>query len=165
MDSLPLLLRMFLALGIVLGLIFGSVWLARRVGPLRRMVGGRGAGFPLEVVGQTHLAPRRSVYAVRAAGRTLLLGVTPTQVSLLTEVPDDAGPVTAPAGAFLAVDARAPVPAAAAAAPAPPADWDASPAAASAGASPATGGGFGRELADVLGSLSRSRARLTGEEG
>lgn len=41
----------------------------------------------IQVLEATTLAPNRAVYLVRAGNRRLLLGVTPTQITLLTELP------------------------------------------------------------------------------
>lgn len=151
-----MLVRLILALAIVLGLIFGSVWLLRRYAPGRF---GRATTLPvpLEVVGQTWLGQRRSVTALRVADRLLLLGVTPTSVTFLSEIqnafPDGTMPRNAAAPALpagtLAVSTTP-----------SPRDTGARPA----GPVAATTGGFGAELADILGGISRSRARLTGED-
>jgi flagellar biogenesis protein FliO len=139
MDHLPILARMVLALGIVMGLIFGSVWAFRKVAPLRLLAPKR-PHLKLAVVGQVHLAPRRSVYALQTAGKTLLLGVTPAQVTLI-------GEVESPADLALA-----------------PEPQDNGSLKALPGASGGLDRGFRRELDDVWGGMDRTRSRLKGED-
>ncbi len=72
----------FLAVGIVLALVAGLAWLVRRgtLGPLT------GRGGPIVVETAVSLGERRSLVVVAVEGRRLLLGVAPTQVSLVTEL-------------------------------------------------------------------------------
>lgn len=153
MDTIPLLVRLVLALAIVLGLIFGSVWMLRRWAP-GRFSRTAALPVPLEVVGQTWLGPRRSVTAVRVADRLLLLGVTQTSIVYLSEIQHAFPDGTIPAAALPTLS----TPAAAVLAPRP-----GSTGAATRRETPVAGG-FGAELADILGGMSRSRARLTGED-
>ena len=84
------------ALLIVFGVLAALVWLVRR-GPL----GARNARLraALVVEGAVPLGERRSLVVVSVEGRRLLLGLTPAQVSLVTEL--------APAASFGAtLDAR-----------------------------------------------------------
>lgn len=157
MTTIPLLLRLVLALGLVLGLIYGAVWLLRRYAP-GKFTRTPALPVPLAVVGRTWLGQRREICAVRVADRLLLLGVTPMQVSFLSEIPNafaaEAAELPVNAGAAPSVRAeRAPRPAA----PAPGA-------AASAAAPARHDSGFGAELADLLGGLGRQQARLRGED-
>lgn len=152
MTDFPLLLRLILALGLVLGLIFGSVWLLRRYAP-GRFSRSPALPVPLAVVGRTWLGQRREICAVRVADRLLLLGVTPMQVSFLSEIPH----------AF-AEEGEAEF------APAPTRAVGPSPgvkpraAAGSRPAAPHDSAGFGAELADLLGGLGREQARLRRED-
>lgn len=78
MDTLAVLLRLAVALGSVVGLI----WLVSR--GMNRGRAGRVAGLT-EVVARQPLSRAASVVVVRVGERTLVLGVTEQQVSLLTE--------------------------------------------------------------------------------
>ncbi len=89
--DLPVLLRMTLAFGLVLLIIFGSVQVVRRLGPLK-MFQGRNDAFKFDIVGQAPLGPKRSLTAVRVGGRTLLLGLTPTSINFITELDTEGGP-------------------------------------------------------------------------
>lgn len=154
MTTFPLLLRLILALGLVLGLIFGSVWLLRRYAP-GRFNRTPALPVPLAVVGRTWLGQRREICAVRVADRLLLLGVTPMQVSFLSEIPN--------AFAEEGEAEFAPAPAAArSVGPSPQAKPRA--ATGSRPAAPRDSSGFGAELADLLGGLGREQARLRRED-
>ena len=72
----------FLAVGIVLALVAGLAWLVRR-GTLGPLVGRSG---PIAVETAVSLGERRSLVIVNVDGRRLLLGLTPAQMSLVTEL-------------------------------------------------------------------------------
>ena len=72
----------FLAVLIVLGLVTALAWLLRR-GSLGALT-GRGGAINVETA--VALGERRSLVIVAVEGRRLLLGLTPMQVSLVTEL-------------------------------------------------------------------------------
>jgi flagellar biogenesis protein FliO len=84
-------LDLTLKLVAVLALAYGSLLVLKRLG-----VGGAGTGSVtstssegLRVLSTLALAPNRSIHVVRAPdGKTLLLGATPGQVNLITELGD-----------------------------------------------------------------------------
>jgi len=84
-DTLELALRVALSLGVVLALLW---FLARRLGA------GKGATrrLPITVLGRQTLGRRSGITVVDVAGRTLVLGVSDTEVRLLTEL--EPGPLT-----------------------------------------------------------------------
>lgn len=74
--------RSLLAIAVVFGLLFGLAWAARR---------GRLGFFTkqpssVRVEATVPLGERRSLMVVAIEGRRLLLGLTPMQVSLVTEL-------------------------------------------------------------------------------
>jgi flagellar protein FliO/FliZ len=75
--------RSLLAVVVVLGLVALCAWLARRgaFGPL-----GRKAPGTVRVETAVPLGDRRSLMVVSVEGRRLLLGLTPQQVTLVTEL-------------------------------------------------------------------------------
>jgi hypothetical protein len=99
--------RMLLSLSLVLGLI----WLIARVGRGRRSVGRSARLSPgaerarVEVLGRRSLGRHSAIVIVRAAGRTMVVGQTAQQISVLAdhsvlaEDRADAGEVTLGAGA------------------------------------------------------------------
>jgi len=72
----------FLATLIVLALVAAMAWLVRR-GPLARLAS---AGKPVAVESAIPLGERRSLVIVTVEGRRLLLGLTTTSISLVTEL-------------------------------------------------------------------------------
>jgi flagellar biosynthetic protein FliO len=72
----------FLATLIVLALVAALAWLVRR-GPLARLAQN---GKPVVVETAIPLGERRSLVIVTVEGRRLLLGLTTTNVSLVTEL-------------------------------------------------------------------------------
>ncbi|MGX5697383.1 FliO/MopB family protein [Agromyces soli] len=81
MDAVFLVLRVAVALGVVLAVI----WVAhRRVARVRRRSGKTGL---VRVVARQSLAPKASMVVVDADGRRLMLGVTEHGVSVLSDRP------------------------------------------------------------------------------
>ena len=72
----------FLSVVIVLALLGVLVWFARR-GAFGKL---RGKGRPIVVETAVPIGERRSLVIVAVEGRRLLLGLTPGQVSLVTEL-------------------------------------------------------------------------------
>ena len=67
----------------MLGLVTALAWLLRR-GSLGALTG---RGGPITVETAVALGERRSLVIVAVEGRRLLLGLTPTTMSLVTELP------------------------------------------------------------------------------
>lgn len=82
MTVATLFLRLGLALGVVFVLMAVAARLARRhMGPTSRL--GRRGG--IEVLGRASLSKTSSVVVVRLSSRDLVLGVTPQQVTVLSD--------------------------------------------------------------------------------
>ncbi len=92
------LTKMLLALALVLGLVVGLYWLARRFLPSQ--VAGPSGG--MRVVGRLPLGPRKGLVLVEVAGRVLILGVSEQSLNLLTTLsdPQEVAGLTAGRGAF-----------------------------------------------------------------
>jgi flagellar biosynthetic protein FliO len=69
---------------LVLVIVCAVAWLAVRL--LGRWMEGRRVGGGVAVVARVPLEPRRALYVVEAAGRTLLLGSSEMGVTLITEL-------------------------------------------------------------------------------
>ena len=78
----PGVVRTLLSLMVVIGLMAGCLWLIRRGG----WQGGRKGTRAVQVETAVALGDRRQLVIVQVEGRRLLLGVTPMQVSLVTEL-------------------------------------------------------------------------------
>jgi flagellar protein FliO/FliZ len=85
----------FLATVIVLALVAALAWLVRR-GPLARFAS---AGRPVAVETAIPLGERRSLVIVSVEGRRLLLGLTASNISLVTELRSGAQQVNDLSGA------------------------------------------------------------------
>jgi len=84
LDSLwPSFIQLAGALVFVLVLIWGTTWLARRLLKGRWSPGG---GARMQVLERLHLAPKKSVEIVSVGNRVLVLGITESQIGLLTEL-------------------------------------------------------------------------------
>ncbi len=84
-DTLELALRVALSLGVVLALLW---FLARRLGAGKTTT----RRLPITVLGRQSIGRRSGITVVDVAGRTLVLGVSDSEVRLLTEL--EPGPLT-----------------------------------------------------------------------
>jgi len=79
-DPTPFTGRALVVSLLVVGLLALAAWALRRAAPARRQRGG------IVVETASPLGDRRSLVIVSVEGRRLLLGLTPTQVSFVTEL-------------------------------------------------------------------------------
>ncbi len=95
LDTAALAVRIGITLGAIVVLIVGGIFVAR-------WVAGR-AGFAgtsrIEVLDRCFLAPKRALYSVRLGGRVVVVGVTETMITPVTELSPDEGEELYPAGA------------------------------------------------------------------
>jgi flagellar biosynthetic protein FliO len=75
--------KMLLALAVVIACIYGGIFLLKKMTG-RKRTGAAGTNL-LEVLETTYLDPKKSLSLVRVAGKSVLIGVTETQISVLTE--------------------------------------------------------------------------------
>jgi len=87
MGTLVLFGRTFLALALVLALVWGLSRLMRRGqnGGMRRRA-ARPTGGHVEVLSRKSLSRTTAVVLVRVGGRTFVLGTTPQSVTLISEM-------------------------------------------------------------------------------
>lgn len=79
---------MVIKLGVVLGLLYLTMWVLRRyvLGSQARRTGtGRALGA-IDILDSATLAPNRTVYLVEVADRVLVLGATTTALATLAEI-------------------------------------------------------------------------------
>src|SRR6185295_5429183 len=77
------LIRLFLALGLTIGLIFTTVWGLKIVWEKRGWNNLTEEGKPVKVLTSTYLAPRKSIHLVEVGNRILVLGVGNNEVNCL----------------------------------------------------------------------------------
>ena len=94
-SALPSLVRMASALVIVIACIYGGIFLLRYFTGHRR--GRRGQAKILEVLETTSVAPKKTVSLIRVADKSVLVGITDTGMSLLTELSPEETAVLCPA--------------------------------------------------------------------
>lgn len=78
--------RLVLSLGVVLALMAGVLWLARRYLP---QAGKGKRGQSIEILASRSVGPRKNLLLVRVRDRTVLLGVTAQQIRMLTEMDNE----------------------------------------------------------------------------
>lgn len=81
------IVKMMAALAVVIGAVYGGLWLLRRM--MGRKYGRQGKRQALEVLESAYVGPHKTVSLVRVGKRSVLVGVTDTQVSILTELDPD----------------------------------------------------------------------------
>ena len=84
MSAVSSILRMLSALVVVVICIYGAVFALKRF--MGRKIAGRGSQGILEVLETAHLGPKKMVSVVRVADRSVLVGITENQITLLTEL-------------------------------------------------------------------------------
>jgi len=84
-DSLwSILLRLGFFLALIVGLIWGSIYLMKRMSGKN----GKKSGCRIRVVERMFIAPKKAIYIVEIGGRGMALGVTDSHISMLAELPD-----------------------------------------------------------------------------
>lgn len=100
--------KMLAALVVVIGCIYGGLYLLGRLMGRRGKAGARGRN--LEVLESTYVGPKKSVSLLRVGERSVLVGVTDSGISMLTELnaqetasllASQEAPAEEPFGAFL----------------------------------------------------------------
>jgi len=82
-TAMPSMLRMVSALIVVIGCIYAGLWL------LKRSMGRRfssGSGRSLEVLETTAVAPKKTISLIRVGEKAVLVGVTDSGMTMLTEL-------------------------------------------------------------------------------
>lgn len=82
-SALPSLLRILSALALTIACIYAGIYALKRMSGKR---GGFGGSRNLEIIETTAVAPKKMISLVRVADKAILLGVTETGISMLTEL-------------------------------------------------------------------------------
>jgi|GEM_PF-2894156 len=84
-DSVwPMVVRLVLTLGVIVVVIVGAIWMLKWV--MARRWAGKVQNHPIRVLDRIQLAPKQSLNVVAVGERVILLGVTETGISFLTEL-------------------------------------------------------------------------------
>lgn len=86
-SVMPALLRMGIALVAVVACIYLGLLILKKT--MGKKFNGNRAGKSLEVIETTYLAPKKQISLVRVAGKAVLIGMTDSQISMLTELDED----------------------------------------------------------------------------
>ncbi len=78
-------LKLIFAVGVIVILIYLTLWFLSKFVVHRKTLAGQ---QQVEVVGTTPLGPKKFIYLVKVFDRLLVLGVTDSQISNLTEITD-----------------------------------------------------------------------------
>jgi flagellar biosynthetic protein FliO len=89
-SVLPSLTRIAVSLLVIIAIIYLTVFVLRKLSGNR--LGGGKKGRTVQVVEQTYLAPKKSVCLLKLADRAVLVGVTDSTISFLTEFDWDSLP-------------------------------------------------------------------------
>lgn len=86
-------LQAMLALALIVGLLFGTAWLARKVS------GGKGFGQGgMRIIGGVALGPRERIVLVEVGENWLVIGIVPGQIRTLHRLPKGEMPQGLPVG-------------------------------------------------------------------
>lgn len=91
-DGLAAFGKIVVAMVVILAVIFACAWLAKRLGA----AGGAGGGH-MRIVSGKALGNKEKIVIVEVNETWLVLGVTPTHISKLHEMPADDTPAQTPA--------------------------------------------------------------------
>lgn len=86
-DMLTTALKMFAALGVVLGVLFVVYYFTRRVSKFDRT---RSKEKLVRVIANKFIGVKKNICVVEIPGSILILGVTSDRITLLTQIDDDA---------------------------------------------------------------------------
>ena len=87
MSATGSIVKMVSALVVVVICIYGAVFALKKL--MGRKITGRGSQGVLEVLETAHLGPKKMISVVRVADRSVLIGVTENQISLLSELDEE----------------------------------------------------------------------------
>ncbi len=80
-------IKMISALAVVLGLMIGAAWLLKRIGARTGM--GVPDGQLIRVVSSSYIGPKNSIVVVEVLGELLVVGISGTQMTLLSSISDE----------------------------------------------------------------------------
>jgi len=84
-SFISLLARLVFALVLIVGLIYASTYVLKRFSYTSKK---RLGGSDIEVLQTGYIAPKKAIYMVKVQSKILVLGVTDSNINLLTELPE-----------------------------------------------------------------------------
>jgi len=88
-SVLPSLTRIAISLVVIIAIIYLTVFILKKMSGNR--IGGN-KGTTIQIIEQAYLAPKKSVCLLKLADRAVLVGITETNINLLTEMEWEAMP-------------------------------------------------------------------------
>ncbi len=82
-EILPTLSRIGVSLLVIVVIIYATVFLLKKLSGNK--IGGAGKNKTVTVIEQTYIAPKKSVCLLKIADRAVLVGITDTNINMLTE--------------------------------------------------------------------------------
>ena len=86
-DFLASLLKMISALAVVLGVMLAGLWAVRKF--MKKTGTGVDDGQKIRVLSTRYLGPKSSIMLVDVLGNVIVVGVTGSQISMLTTITDE----------------------------------------------------------------------------
>ncbi|MEW6412660.1 MAG: flagellar biosynthetic protein FliO [Candidatus Zixiibacteriota bacterium] len=83
-SAMPSLLKLFSALVVVVAAIYVGIFLLKRL--MGKKYSGNRQSNLLEVIETTYIAPKKSVSLLRVADKSVLIGTSENQITVLTEL-------------------------------------------------------------------------------
>ncbi len=80
-------IKMISALAVVLGLMIGAAWCLKKVGAKTGM--GVPDGQLIRIVSSSYIGPKNSIVIVDVLGELLVVGISGSQMTLLTSISDE----------------------------------------------------------------------------
>lgn len=90
-DTGSMVLRLFLSLVLIVGLIYLSLYLLKKSSLGFKK---KSSGELIQILERCYLSPKKGIFVVKIGSKVLALGVSDTQINLLTEL--SSNPETAP---------------------------------------------------------------------
>ena len=86
-DFFASLLKMFSALAVVLGIMLAGLWVVRKL--MKKTGTGVDDGHAIRILSTRYLGPKSSIMLVDVLGSVIVVGVTGSQISMLTTITDE----------------------------------------------------------------------------
>jgi flagellar biosynthetic protein FliO len=86
-DFIASLLKMVSALAVVLGIMLAGLWFVRKL--MKKTGTGVDDGHAIRILSTRYLGPKSSIMLVDVLGSVIVVGVTGSQISMLTTITDE----------------------------------------------------------------------------